>query len=58
MRSCADNHTIIFDTSSSLTIIQKSSQACNFAAPFSVLSVSEFHATSKTSSANGPHLNV
>ena len=56
--SCADNHTIIFDTSFSLTVGHGSSQACNFTAPFRVFPVSEWHATSTTSSANGPHLNV
>ena len=38
--------------------MQGSSQAWNLAAPFSVFSVGELHAASKTSSANESHLNV
>ena len=58
MLSCADNHTIIFYTSSSLAVGQGSSQACNFTAVFIVFSVVEFYAVFKTSPVNGPHLNA
>ena len=58
MWSCADNHTIIFYTSFSLAVAHGSSQVCNLTAVFHVFSVGDLHAASKTSSANGPHLNV
>ena len=58
MLSCADNHTMIFYTSSSLAAAHRSSQACNLTAAFPVIAVDELHAASKTSSAKGPHLIV